>query len=151
MSVLTASIISYDNLTISRFNFSHTLSIQGLLKCFSGSWSIINSKVWKVWINSKNVLTARILIRSYSFWRTGQVEDDQLGFMGLGYNHLVEFDGRMHSTNVRGFPTWQRLTRLRAQKRIYIFIRIFYVCIFKKNFRSKILIHFFLIFSFKSK
>ena len=57
------------------------------------------------YINSKNVLTARILIRSNSFWRTGQVEDDQLGFVGLGYNHLVEFDGRMHSTNVRGFPT----------------------------------------------
>jgi hypothetical protein len=63
-------------------------------------------EVRKIRINSKkSVLTARILIRSNSFWRTGQVEDDQLGFVGLGYNHLVEFDGRMHSTNVRGFPT----------------------------------------------
>lgn len=45
-------------------------------------------------------LTVTFALEPRVAWRTGQIENDQLGVVRLVHDHFVQFDGRVHASHV---------------------------------------------------
>ena len=63
------------------------------------------------------VLTACIPVRPDGLGRAGQVEDDQLGLVGLAHDDLVQADRRVHATDVGGLPAAKNKRHVRLNSR----------------------------------
>ena len=65
-------------------------------------------------VNNNPRLTVGVPVRSTVLRRAGEVEDDELGLVGLVDDHLVEADGRVHPAHVRRLVSEAEQTEVRS-------------------------------------